>query len=161
MCVQIVQGLFSVLVADSADCSNVTCVRPALFRRSKLVLVLLDLGLWAEPVQTCPITKRYVCAAKSFEPFLSSVVARFLRTPWIAKTSANVSSDRLRLNASGLHKRSLGNPDPSQAAKRYARNDFCVSAACSRHVMETNEISIVSLPPKLVSASPAAKPAWA
>ena len=77
VCVQIVQGLFTVLVADSADGSNVTCVRPACFRRSKLVLVLLDLGLWAEPVQTYPITKRYVCAAKSFEPLVSGVVVRF------------------------------------------------------------------------------------
>ena len=154
------RALFSVLVADSADCSNVTCVRPARFRRSKLVLVLLNLCLWAELVQTCPITKRYVCAAKSFEPFVGGVVAHLLQTPQIVKTSANVSPNRLRLNAFGPHRRSLVNPDPSQAAKRYARNGFCVSAACSRNVMKTNEIQPFPMLLGIVSASPAAKPAW-
>ena len=78
---------FKSLKASSASLSrtlliaeNITCVRPARFRLSKLVLVLLDLGLRAGPVQTCPITKRYVCAAKSFDPLKSGVVVRFLRT---------------------------------------------------------------------------------
>ena len=59
---------------------------------------------WFAYGRPCRIAKRYVCAAKPPAVLLGVFVAHPLRTLQVAKTSANVSSNRLSVCAFGRHK---------------------------------------------------------
>ena len=59
---------------------------------------------WAAHCGPCRLAKRYACAAKSLAVLLGVFVDHPLRTPQIAKTLINVSSNRLRLNGFGALK---------------------------------------------------------